>query len=71
MPRGLSRIDATAYIGVSDTLFDQMVADRRMPRAKQVNGRRVWDRRRVEQAFEALPDDEADGVGANPRDAYA
>jgi len=30
-PRGLSRTIAAAYIGVSATLFDQMVSDGRMP----------------------------------------
>lgn len=53
-PRGLSRTEAAAYIGVSPTLFDEMVRDGRMPRPKQVNARTVWDRRRVDLAFDAL-----------------
>jgi predicted DNA-binding transcriptional regulator AlpA len=56
-PRGLSREEAAGYIGVSPTLFDQMVADRRMPKPKRINARRVWDRIQVDAAFSALPND--------------
>jgi hypothetical protein len=31
-PRGLSRLQAAVYIGISAPLFDQMVNDGRMPR---------------------------------------
>lgn len=55
-PRGLSRIEAAAYIGVSATLFDQMVRDGRMPSPKRINARMVWDRKKLDYAFEALPD---------------
>jgi len=55
-PRGLSREQAAAYIGVSATLFDEMVADCRMPGPKTVNSRRLWDRQRLDIAFDALPD---------------
>lgn len=63
-PRGLSRPEAAAYIGVSPTLFDQMVADGRMPRPKRVNARTIWDRRALDQAFDLLPD----GAGPSPDD---
>lgn len=53
-PRGLSRCEAAAYIGVSPTLFDELVKDGRMPRPKQVNARTVWDRKRLDIAFDAL-----------------
>jgi predicted DNA-binding transcriptional regulator AlpA len=55
-PRGLSRVTAAAYIGVSPALFDEMVSDGRMPSPKRVNSRTVWDRKRLDEAFEALPD---------------
>lgn len=58
-PRGLSRIYAAAYIGVSPTKFDELVADKRMPRPKRIDGRRVWDRLKLDEAFAAL-DDEGD-----------
>ena len=54
-PRGLNRVQAAAYVGVSPTLFDEMVQDGRMPQPKRINSRRVWDRRRLDEAFEALP----------------
>jgi predicted DNA-binding transcriptional regulator AlpA len=56
-PRGLSRVYAAAYIGVSPSLFDQMVADRRMPRPIKIGGRRVWDRWKIDEAFSALDED--------------
>lgn len=59
-PRGLSRVEAAAYIGVSPSLFDMMVRDRRMPCAKRINSRVVWDRLRLDAAFAALPDEDGD-----------
>lgn len=64
-PRGLSRVAAAEYIGVSATLFDEMVADRRMPQPKLANTRTVWDAVALDAAFDALP---ARG-SANPWDA--
>ena len=55
-PRGLSRPEAAAYIGVSGSLFDAMVKDGRMPLPKRINSRTVWDRQRLDEAFEALPE---------------
>lgn len=55
-PRGLSRTAAAAYIGVGPTLFDQMVRDGRMPSPKRINSRLVWDRFRLDSAFDELPD---------------
>lgn len=55
-PRGLSRVEAAAYVGVSPSMFDQMVGDGRMPVPKRINSRIVWDRRALDAAFEDLPD---------------
>lgn len=55
-PRGLSRVEAAAYVGVSPSMFDLMVSDARMPAPKQINSRVVWDRRALDTAFDALPD---------------
>lgn len=55
-PRGLSRVQAAGYLGVSPSLFDQMVKDGRMPQPKRVNSRTIWDRRALDDAFEELPD---------------
>jgi hypothetical protein len=56
-PRGLRREDAAAYIGVGTTKFDEMVRNGRMPAPKRVDGCVIWDRYRLDEAFEALPDD--------------
>jgi predicted DNA-binding transcriptional regulator AlpA len=53
-PRGLSRVETAAYIGVSPSLFDEMVKDGRMPRPKRVNSRTIWDRHQVDRAFDVL-----------------
>jgi predicted DNA-binding transcriptional regulator AlpA len=53
--RGLSREGTAAYIGVSPSLFDQMVKDGRMPLPKRINSRTVWDIRAVDRAFDRLP----------------
>jgi hypothetical protein len=61
-PRGLSREEAAAYIGVSPSLFDILVKDRRMPIPKRINSRVVWDRLKLDVAFEAMDDTDADGT---------
>lgn len=56
-PLGLSREEAARHIGIGTTLFDEMVADGRMPPPKCMNSRRVWNRVAVELSFDKLPDD--------------
>lgn len=56
-PRGVSRVAAAQYVGVSPTTFDKMVVDGRMPRPKKIGARTVWDRRELDVAFSALPND--------------
>lgn len=53
-PRGLSRVQAAEYIGVGVTKFDEMVTDGRMPQAKHVDARTIWDRMQLDAAFTAL-----------------
>ena len=59
-PRGLSRVQAAAYIGVSPALFDQLVQEGRMPKPTRINVRIVWDRIKLDEAFAALSDDYKD-----------
>jgi predicted DNA-binding transcriptional regulator AlpA len=66
-PRGLSRVQAAAYVGVSPSLFYIMVKDGRMPGPKLINSRTVWDRFALDRAFEALPDRDS----GNPWDEVA
>jgi predicted DNA-binding transcriptional regulator AlpA len=67
-PRGLSREEAAAYVGVSASLFDALVKDRRMPSAKRINSRTIWDRLQLDAAFDALPSNDAPD---NPWDKIA
>lgn len=69
-PRGVGRVDASLYIGISVGKFDQLVSDGRMPRAKMIDRRRLWDREALDRAFWALPDD-GDADLHNPWDAGA
>jgi hypothetical protein len=62
-PRGVCREEAAAYVGLGTTKFDQLVADGRMPQAKQIDGRRVWDVRKLDKAFDALPDGDETASG--------
>lgn len=58
-PRGLSREEAARYVGVGPTLFDEMVADGRMPKPKLINSRTIWDRVNLDISFSSLPDKES------------
>jgi len=61
----MSRVEAAQYVGVSPSLFDELVKDGRMPRPKLINSRKVWHRQRVDQAFAELPEDGQD-VDSSP-----
>jgi len=71
--RGLNRIQAARYIGISPTKFDELVKDGRMPRPRRIDYRRVWDVQELDMAFEELPYDGAapknpwDGTSLSPR----
>jgi len=54
MPRGLSRVRAAAYVGVSPSTFDRMIADKLMPPPIRIYGRNIWDIRKLDEAFAAL-----------------
>ena len=69
-PRGLSRVEAAAYVGISPVKFDDMVSDGRMPAPKKIDGRRVWDRLALDSAFTALPDDDGGPAPANNDDIW-
>lgn len=62
-PRGLSREQAAAYVGISASLFDMLVRDGRMPGPKRINSRVVWDRSKLDIAFEALADTDDTSTG--------
>jgi predicted DNA-binding transcriptional regulator AlpA len=53
--RGLSREEAAMYIGISPSKFDELVGDGRMPAPVKIDGRKVWDIRHLDLAFDDLP----------------
>jgi hypothetical protein len=53
-PRGLCREAAAEYIGVSPRKFDELVADGRVSRPIKIDGRSIWDRKRLDQNLDAL-----------------
>lgn len=57
LPRGLGRIAAAAYVGISPSKFDQLVHERRMPSPRRIDTRKIWDRIELDAAFEELPND--------------
>lgn len=59
-PRGLQREVAARYIGISPTKFDELVSAHRMPQPRRIDGRKVWDRHELDEAFEALPHEQED-----------
>ncbi len=73
--RGLDENEAALYLSFSPSFFRKLVGERRMPRPRVADGRRVWDIEELDQAFKALPREggEAEpifveGSGANPWD---
>ncbi|MEA2977876.1 MAG: hypothetical protein QOF19_3396 [Alphaproteobacteria bacterium] len=55
-PRLISREAAAAYVNVSPTTFDQLVADGRMPQPKMLGRRRLaWDVKELDRFIDALP----------------
>jgi hypothetical protein len=60
--RGLSRIDAAIYLGISPSKFDELRKDGRVPPARLIDGRKVWDVRDLDFAFEAFPLESNDGT---------
>jgi hypothetical protein len=58
--RGLSRVEAAMYLGISPSKFDGMRKDRRIGPAKVIDGRKVFDVRMLDEIFDALPDENHD-----------
>ena len=57
--RGLSRIEAATYVGISPCKFDQLIADGRMPIPRRIDQRKVWDVRELDLSFDDLPRDDS------------
>jgi predicted DNA-binding transcriptional regulator AlpA len=71
-PRGLRRMAAAEYVGVSMTTFDQMINDGIMPKPKRYRGCVIWDRCELDEAFGNLAaEGAAKQVPSNPWDAMS
>lgn len=57
--RGLSREEAAIYLGIGATLFDQMRSRGQIEPPRLIRGRKLWDIRDLDMAFEALPREDA------------
>ena len=66
-PRGLCREQAASYVGISPTTFDRMVSEGLMPGPFPIYARRVWDRRKLDIAMDALANADSDAP-QNPFD---
>jgi predicted DNA-binding transcriptional regulator AlpA len=67
-PRGLSRVQAAAYVGIGVTFFDQQVYLGVMPKPVKIGARVLWDLRELDAAFDSLK--QTDQVaGDNPWDS--
>lgn len=75
IPRGLSRLDASKYIGVSPVTFDKLVRDGIIAAPVKLRGRKVYDRFKIDvcvfgdREVEKVPDDEEDDGLAELRSA--
>lgn len=54
-PRGLTREEASSYLGIGTTLFDDLVKAGLLPPPHKLRGAVRWDRLEVDAAFEKMP----------------
>ncbi|WP_108259389.1 hypothetical protein [Mangrovicoccus ximenensis] len=57
--RMLSRVEAAAYVGVSPSFFDSLIAEGTMPQSLQLRRRRLWDVRQLDAAIDHLRPEES------------
>ena len=71
-PVGINGEQAATLVGISASLFDKLVHERRMPEPRVIAGRLVWDVEEVVSAFRALPHRsepvDVGSAGGNPWD---
>jgi hypothetical protein len=66
--RGLSRLEAAMYVGVSPSKFDELVTDGRMPGPRAIDARKVWDVRELDMAFDELPREDSPSIAGSSWD---
>jgi excisionase family DNA binding protein len=55
-PRGLSRVQAAAYVGISASTFDKLVRQQSMPKPARCGRRLLWDKCQIDRWLDALFD---------------
>jgi hypothetical protein len=56
--RGLSRVEAAMYLGISPSKFDELRKGGRIGPAKILDGRKLYAIEMLDEFFDALPDEE-------------
>ena len=67
--RGLSREEAAMYLGISPGTFDELRKAGQVDAPRLIGGRKLWDIRDLDVAFDALPREDAPGLGTSWDDA--
>ena len=57
--RGLSREEAAVYLGISSTTFDELRKRGVVDLPRVIGGRKLWDIRDLDVAFDSLPRENA------------
>lgn len=52
--RGLNRVEAARYVGISTSTFDKLVHEGQMPQPFRIGSRTIWDLRKLDAAFDVL-----------------
>jgi hypothetical protein len=60
--RGLSRVEAAIYLGISPSKFDELRKMRRIGPAKILDGRKLYAVEILDEFFDALPDESRDSA---------
>jgi Helix-turn-helix domain len=59
--RGLTRVEAAAYVGISPSKFDELRRANRIPPPKVLDGRLIFTTDRLDEFLDALPDENQTG----------
>jgi hypothetical protein len=60
--RGLSRVEAAMYLGISASQFDELRKSGRIAPAKILDGRKLFAIEALDEFFDALPDENHEAV---------
>jgi hypothetical protein len=56
--RGLTRVEAAAYLGVSPSKFDELRKSNRIAPPKVLDGRLIFTVEKLDEFLDSLPDDD-------------